>query len=695
MVATGALGPSGGGGSRVPTGPVPDAVTGLLTGLDPSQRAAVLEPTRPLAILAGAGSGKTRVLTRRIAWEAASGRIALERVLAVTFTRKAAGELVRRLEHLPGGGRVTAGTFHALALAQLRRAWRDRGKAAPVVLARKARLLVPMLGRGADGRTRASEVATEIEWAKARMIQPAGYEAAAVAARRRPSLALGEMALAYERYEQLKRRRRLVDFDDLIWWCVRVLDGDADFAAAQRFRFRHFYVDEFQDVTPVQLRLLRAWIGEGDDLCVVGDPDQAIYRFAGAEPEFLSRFAAHFPGAAVVRLDRNYRSTPQIVAAARAVLEPMPRAVVASVPDGPAPTVIGHETDAAEAAAVAGALRDAHAAGRPWSTMAVLYRTNAQSVLFEEALARADVPARVRGTSRFLERPEVAAVLDALTANARQVPGRPFAEHLVDLREDATTMPDEQREHAEVLVTLGHEYLAHDGERGSADGFLAWLTTTLRSDDGNVDAPDSVDLLTFHRAKGLEYDTVFVCGLERGLVPISYATTPSELADERRLLYVALSRAARTLHLSWARERVLGGRAAPREPSPWLAAVAASRADETPVPPSTGDPPPGLRRARARLGQPASSRPPRPRRVRAVDHEDGPLLASLLDWRRGVARAAAVPEYVVAPDHTLHAIARQRPSSRADLATLPGIGPARLERYGGPILELVARCAGP
>jgi DNA helicase-2/ATP-dependent DNA helicase PcrA len=327
--------------------------------------------------------------------------------------------------------------------------------------------------------------------------------------------------------------------------------------------------------------------------------------------------------------------------------------------------------------------------------MAVLYRTNAQSVLVEEALARADNPARVRGTSRFLDRPEVVAVLETMTSNARRMPWHPFAEHLVDLREDATAMADEQREHAAALVTLGNEYLVHDGERGTVDGFVAWLTATLRSDDGDVESADAVDLLTFHRAKGLEYETVFVCGLERGLVPITHASTSAELADERRLLYVALSRAAHTLHLSWARERMLGGRAARRDPSPWLGAIAAaSTIDDTHPSARPSRPPEALRDARARLGRPAPVQRTRPRRARGIEAEDRALFESLVDWRRGVARVAAVPEYVVMPDRTLHAVAEQRPSSRAALGTLPGIGPARLDRYGRAILDLVVRSNG-
>jgi DNA helicase-2/ATP-dependent DNA helicase PcrA len=286
-------------------------------------------------------------------------------------------------------------------------------------------------------------------------------------------------------------------------------------------------------------------------------------------------------------------------------------------------------------------------------------------------------------------------MLESLTANARQLPGRPFAEHLVDLREDTATLADEQREHAAALVALGTEYLAHDGERGTVDGFLAWLTATLRSEGGDIETTDAVDLLTFHRAKGLEYETVFVCGLEHGLVPITHASTPAELADERRLLYVALSRAAHTLHLSWARERMLGGRSARREPSPWLREIsAASVIEDTHSRGRSARAPEALRDARARLGRPAPATRTRPRPARAIEPENRVLFESLLVWRRGVARAAAVPEYVVMPDRTLHAVAARRPTSPAALAALPGIGAARLDRYGGAILDLVARSDG-
>ncbi|HEX9506062.1 MAG TPA: ATP-dependent helicase, partial [Acidimicrobiia bacterium] len=316
----------------------------LLDGLDTTQRDAVTTAAAPLAILAGAGSGKTRVLTHRIAWQSRERVIDPTHVLAVTFTRKAAGELRARLARLGIRESVTAGTFHAIALAQLRRRTEEAGRAMPALLERKVRLLIPMVpGRGREATLLAAEVASEIEWAKARLVKPEGYAHAIAAAGRTPPRAAVEVAEIYGSYEHEKRKRRLVDFDDLITGCADALERDPEFAAAQRWRFRHLFVDEFQDASPAQFRLVRAWLGAASDLCVVGDGDQAIYGFAGADSSYLVRFQRYFPperypSVGTVRLGSNYRSTPQVVHAASAVLGPPGRsraAIRAPRPDGP------------------------------------------------------------------------------------------------------------------------------------------------------------------------------------------------------------------------------------------------------------------------------------------------------------------------------------------------------------------------
>jgi DNA helicase-2/ATP-dependent DNA helicase PcrA len=664
----------------------------LLRGLDSTQRDAVTSRAAPLAILAGAGSGKTRVLTRRIAWHARAGFVDPRHVLAVTFTRKAAGELRSRLARLGVERAVTAGTFHAIALALLRRHAEHHQRPMPALLERKARVLVPIMRvPGREAALLAAEVASEIEWAKARLVRPDGYEAAVAAAGRTPPRPAAQVAEIYREYERQKRRRGLLDFDDLIWECAAAFERDPQFADAQRWRFRHLFVDEFQDASPAQFRLLLAWLGDRPELCVVGDADQAIYGFAGADPAFLVRFQAYFradryPSVAVVRLGSNYRSTPQVVTAATAVLgSPRRRQPVrATRPDGPVPTITAYDTDSEEARGVVRAARAARSADVPWSRIAVLYRVNAQSALFEETMARAGVPFRVRGSARFLERPEVKLALDRLRESARTAPGRTFAEHLTDLAEPDVDDPrsEERQEHADALARLGREYLDADGGAGSFDGFVAFLNAALRGDDSDTTTTDSVELLTFHRAKGLEFDTVFVTGLERGLVPISHAKTTDALDEEQRLLYVALSRAERALHLSWARQRTIGVRVANRTASPWLARVERAIAGERAADLPSVDAHEQIADVRARIGR--GDRPPN-----AVADRDADLFGALVEWRRNLSRAAGSPAYVVFNNATLAAIASARPRTRRALLALPGVGPVKVERYGDAVLALV------
>ncbi len=410
----------------------------LLDDLDPRQRDAVIAPELPLAILAPAGSGKTRVLTRRIAYRVREGHADARHVLAVTFTRHAAGELVDRLARLDVDDAVTAGTFHALALAQLRRRAADRHQDPPTVLDRKARILGPLLGGSGPRATAAIQsVATEIEWAKARLVTPNNFPAAARAAGRQLPRPPEELARLYARYEAEKRTRRLCDFDDLLGWLGDAIERDEDFAAAQRWRFRHLYVDEFQDATPLQLRLVRAWLGDGVDLCAVGDPAQSIYAFAGADSGVLAGFDRYFSGARTLALTRSYRSTPQIVEIAASVLGPGSRVagddVQSTRTEGATPDVRAYTDDAAEASAVAEQLWQYYTHGIPWSRMAVLFRTNAQSARFEAALARRAIPIRTSDTQRFTARPEVRALLERLRRAERAAPGRPFTDHLADL----------------------------------------------------------------------------------------------------------------------------------------------------------------------------------------------------------------------------------------------------------------------
>lgn len=661
------------------------AADSLLAGLNEAQLHAVTTDALPLAIHAGAGSGKTRVLTRRIAWRSLTGRGDPRRVLALTFTRKAAAELRSRLRILGLRDEVAAGTFHSVAYSQLRTWWRDRDMPEPRLLDRKMGFVTPLLPR--DRRsTDALDVIGEIEWAKARRIRPETYIGAAEAADRTPPLQLPVVARIFGDYEDAKEKGNLVDFDDLLDRCRQALTRDKRFADAQRWRFRHLYVDEFQDVNPLQFALLNAWLDGREDLCVVGDPDQAIYGWNGADADHLLRFGTHFRDGTIVDLRHNYRSTPQILRTAAAVLvdrDPME----AEKPSGPKPTVTVHADDRAEATAIARAVRDARGPDRPWSHQAVLVRTNAQAEVITSAMREAGIPVRTRAGSGLLDRADISTSLKAISRSSR-----PLTTHLVDLSPDPDVVVpatggtdgaasgngiaaprDAERAAAfSELRRLADEFLALD-PAGTATGFVSWARAQARNDIDSAD--DAVEVATFHAAKGLEWPVVHVAGLERGLVPISHARDPGSLAEERRLLYVALSRAEERLHCTWAMERTFGTRTSKRTASPWLADIeAAILGLERPL----------SRRDQGRRAQAARSRTRRP------TVPDDPAVAAVKAWRLATARAANVPAFVVFTDATLEALLEIRPTSPAELLAVPGIGPVKVDRYGGDILEVLA-----
>ncbi|HET9731552.1 MAG TPA: ATP-dependent DNA helicase UvrD2 [Acidimicrobiales bacterium] len=663
----------------------------LLEGLDPAQRRAVTLDAAPLCILAGAGSGKTRVLTRRIAHRLAGGSATSDHVLTLTFTRKAAGELTERLRALGVRDRVAAGTFHGVAYAQLRRRWADEQRRPPALLDRKVRLVARVAGaRRQRLDVQPMDLAAEIEWAKARMVTPGAYVEAAAAAGRRPPVPAEAMATIFERYETEKRRAGLVDFDDLLADCAEAIEEDPSFGAAQRWRFRHLFVDEFQDVNPAQFRLLRAWLGENPDLCVVGDPNQAIYSWNGADPTLLTRFRDRFPTATVVRLDDNYRSSPQVLGAARAVLGPAAGGLRPNRPDGTPPTIRSYPTDADEATGIARAVRSARRPGGRWSDIAVLTRTNAQLALIQRALHRVQVPCRVAGGGSLLHQPEITGALKEMR---RAEAGRSFASVLGDLAEMAEgddgadgSPAAERRLHLGQLLALAREYAAVDSS-ATPDGFEAWLVTTVGRDD--TSAGDVVELATFHRAKGLEWPVVFLAGLERGLVPIGRASDAAAEAEERRLLYVAVTRAEAVLHCSWAERRTFGERTLPRSPSPYLECIAESAVGSEGA--KTVDRSAGRRRLRAELERLRSA--PRPTGSPATDlasRADPAVLEALRRWRADTARASGVPAYVIFHDTTLAAVAAACPRSESELLALPGLGPVKTSRYGDTILGLVA-----
>ena len=616
-------------------------VKALLADLDPDQLRAVVSDGAPLCIVAPAGSGKTRVLTRRIARRIADGSADAGHVLVITFTRRAAGELVRRLRVLGPRVTVTAGTFHGIAYRLARQRWEDIGRRPPELATDRRRLVQDVLS-GSRRPPRAEvvrEVTAEIDWARSQRLAPSAYAGAAAA--RRTALPAAEVAEHYAAYEELKRQRRLIDFDDLLSQGIAELQRDPGYAAAVRWRFRHLFVDEFQDVNPLQHALLDAWLGGRDDLCVVGDPQQAIYGWTGADGRWLENFADHHPGATVVHLGQSHRSSPQIVSFGHAVLTGgTDGAPVATRPDGASPRVHRFRDAAAEAAGVPVLARDARPPGGRWGAIAVLARTNAQLEPVAAALRRAAIPSRSRmsgdadGTASFL-----LGSVGRLTARG-------------SLRE----WLDEQ---ADPLPVAVHETVAdlllQDPDASGAD-LRVWLTAGGRGDGplGERAADDAVTLSTFHAAKGLEWPTVIVIGAQPGLVPHVSARTPRAVEEERRLFHVAVTRAQRDLIITWYGD----------EGSPWLAALAQS--SESPSPP------------------PAEV--PRPPAGRAPD----PSLQALRAWRRQAARAARVEEAAVLDDRTLAAVVAAAPSTVDELASVPGFGPLMARRHGPRILEALA-----
>jgi len=669
----------------------------LLDGLDATQRQAVTSTAMPLVILAPAGSGKTRVLTRRIAHRVATGDTDPRHVLALTFTRKAAGELTTRLERLGLRGDTTAGTFHAVAWGVLRTRWADQRREPPTLLDGKGRLLGEVAPRvpGKEVRSTIAALATEIEWAKARMITPDTYLDAVVTAVRRPGLRPEAVAEAYAAYEVRKRQAGLVDFDDLLALCARALEEDHTFAEVQRWRFRHLYVDELQDVNPLQFRLLEAWRGDRYDVTAVGDPQQSIYGWNGAEPGFLLDIHRHWPPAQVVELVCSYRSSPQILDAAARVLRGARQSaqhVEAQRADGPPPILKGHATDRAEAIAVARAVRLAHAPGRPWSDQAILVRTHAQTSLLTEALRESGIPHRIRGGAAFLDRPEIRSALRDLRSSRTPL-GTALAD--LELQLEVTTDQDDdpdvdptlealaregRAERAEArasLLRMGRDYLRLD-PMGTGDGFARWLTATVQSEGDTSRGGDAVDVATFHAAKGLEWVTVHLAGIEDGYVPISHAKTAAAKAEEARLLYVAMTRAQRELRITWADQRTFAAKVVERRRSPLLDPIVTmqSAADLGPtrraVVPPVDDWTEQVAEQRALLS--------------TARHAATPGLDALHQWREIAARAARVDPATVLPDHVLTRIATVQPSDLGQLSAIHGVGQILATRFGPAIL---------
>ncbi len=639
----------------------------LLAGLTEQQVLAVTSPAARLRILAGAGSGKTRVLTRRIAHGVRTERLEADHTLALTFTRRAAGELRSRLRSLGLTDTVSAGTFHAQAYAQLRARWAQSGTKAPDLLDRRGRLLFPLLPKRLP-RAEKLAVMAEIDWARARRVAPDLYAAATQRSGRHTTADPDLVVETFAAYEERKRRQRLVDFDDLLELAIRDL-ADPDHARAQHWRHRHLLVDEFQDVNPLQFEVLKAWLGPESTLCVVGDPNQAIYAWNGADAVYLNRFDEFFSPSETVALTTNFRSTPQILRGAAAVLGA--DALEAHRPDGSLPSITRCDDEHHEARIIARRVRDRHVPGARWSRQAVLVRTNAQTTLIADALRRADVPVAVRAGASILDDPITSDRLRELAATPVAI-----ATALSDLRFDAEEADDdEQRQSLETLLSLASDYAAVHPDASSAD-LVGWVRATVGEDTGA--GKDAVDVVTFHAAKGLEWPVVHIAGVEDGLTPIGHAATDDALAEERRLFYVAVTRAEDEVHCTWSATRRFGERISERSPSPYLDALSSSGTAEAAQRLTGSRNAQRVRELRAQLG------------VSDPDDQGPDLREDIRAWRSRTARAAGVPAYLVFNDRTLDVLASDRPATKDQLADVPGLGPVKIARYGDDLLALLA-----
>jgi DNA helicase-2/ATP-dependent DNA helicase PcrA len=710
--------------------PVPDSADAVLEGLDPEQREVATALRGPVCVLAGAGTGKTRAITHRIAYGVRAGILQPSSVLAVTFTNRAAGEMRGRLRQLGAAG-VQARTFHSAALRQLQYFWpKAVGGSMPRLVDRKIQLVADAAAachiRLDRGELR--DVTAEIEWSKVTQTVPADYAPAAAKVGRDTPRDPAEIAQLYSVYEDLKRDRSVIDFEDVLLLTVAILQDRHDIAEQVRSQYQHFVVDEYQDVSPLQQRLLDLWLGERDNLCVVGDASQTIYSFTGATPDHLLDFRTRHPAATVVKLVRDYRSTPQIVHLANGLLaQARGRAadhrleLISQREAGPEPRYTEYTDEPAEAEGAAHRISELMDAGVPASEIAILFRTNSQSETYEQALADAGVPYQLRGAERFFDRPEVRKAGVALRGAARFGGNDSLLDDAVDLPsqvravlsgEGWTPQPPAGsgavRERWESLAALVN--LAHDFAAAKPGATLGDLVAELdeRANAQHAPTVQGVTLASLHSAKGLEWDVVFLVGVAEGMMPITYAKTDEQIEEERRLLYVGVTRAREHLYVSWSLSRSPGGRPN-RRPSRFLDGLRPGSTAAVGRKAAGG--PGGVERGFTSRPDAVPRRTQRtPARCRVCGRtltdagemklmrcEDCPsdmdegLYERLREWRADQAQRSGQPAFCVFTDKTLMAIAEAVPDDEGELARIPGVGVRKLNRYG---VEVLALCAG-
>ncbi len=621
--------------------------------LSDEQRNAVESTETPLRILAGPGAGKTRVLTHLIARRISDGSADARRVMALTFTRRAAHELRSRLNRMGIRDLGAVGTFHAIALAQIRQCRLDRGKRPPTVLAGRRAVLTEIVRD--FPQLKLNTAITEIDWLNSQNLTSDEYRNGPGIGRVGKEWA-HQLADLQDSFVAYKRKRRLLDFDDILLECTNLLRTDKAFRDAQHWVFRHFFIDEFQDLNRVQFDLLKTWLGDRQDLCVVGDPDQAIYGWNGADSSLLTEFLDYFPSAKTVALTDNHRSQPRIIDAANAVLHEKSPSNGNPSSEGEFPTQSSFANETEEAIGIARYLRELRSPETNWSNHAVLARTNDQLQLIAEIFTELQVPFRFRSQGGIFRLPEVKDLVDQLCAAESDFPTL-----AADLFEDFDQ--GVQKRVAELAVQFGKENF-----NASGSGFRDWLKTLRPGDlDSHV---DGVDLATFHAAKGLEWPSVVIAGLERGLVPIR----PND-PEERRLLYVAISRAQRHLHLTWAKSRQIGQSLEDREPSPWLDLIVTSD-----------------QRSSASAKEISVSYLAKAREELATNFNADADLRNrrLRNWIAETSRARRIEPSALLPDYLVSAVAEKCPTTLSELALVTGLGENRLNRVGPEILEVIA-----
>lgn len=677
-----------------------------LNELDEDQRRAASAPRGPVCILAGAGTGKTRTITYRLGHLVQQGFVNPRQVLAVTFTTRAAGEMRDRLNHMGVSG-VQARTFHSAAMRQLKYFWPQIAGSTEWQLANERFPMVANAVRSVGLENNVDmirDVLGEIDWAKSSLASPAGYEAALAKTTRKAPADPAKVAQAYYQYEQMKLRGpvTLLDFNDLLIHVAGALENSPGVAEEFRQQYRSFVVDEYQDVTPLQQRVLDAWLGERDDLTVVGDANQTIYSFNGATPDFLLNFSRKYPHAAVVKLQRDYRSTPEVTNLANTVISKAKGRVAGTRlelqgmrPAGPEPSFDAYESEEIEAKEVAGKVLTLLNQGVPAREIAVLYRINAQSEAFEQALSDAGVVYQVRGGIGFFSRAEIVEALKQLSRAAQRtdLPNDPLRVTRAALaplgyssQEPEGAQARERWQSLKALVDLV-EMLVNDIEGIDLRGVVQELYR--RAEDRQNPSVDGVTLASLHAAKGLEWDAVFLVGLNENMLPITHAIKsgdPEKIEEERRLFYVGITRARVHLHCSWSLAKTTGSRAT-RSRTRFLDGVVPDLPQGDASPSSRTKRPKRCRVCNGPLNTPAEKVLARHETCEADFDED--VFEALRAWRLDTAKENNVPAYVVFSDATLLAIAEALPEDESELTSVSGVGPAKLEAYGAEVLHVV------